>query len=131
MSYKEDILRLRKEGKTYGQIQKELGCSKATISYYLGDGQRQKATQRSQKRRTEIRKMVAKIKENSGCVDCKQNFPYFVLDFDHVRGTKVDGIARMIMWNSIEDIHAEIEKCDIVCANCHRIRTHTRNDQDK
>ena len=35
---KEEILRLRQEGKTYTQIQDILGCSKGTISYHCGEG---------------------------------------------------------------------------------------------
>ena len=39
---KQDIFRLRSEGKSYRQIEKELGCSRSTISYHLGDGQKEK-----------------------------------------------------------------------------------------
>jgi hypothetical protein len=44
------------------------------------------------------------------------------MDFDHVRGEKLFGIAvnMNISWERLE---AEIAKCEIVCANCHRIRT--------
>ena len=35
---KESILKLRKEGKTYNEIQEELGCSKSVISYHFGEG---------------------------------------------------------------------------------------------
>ena len=34
---KEDILKLRSQGKTYSEIQEELGCSKSTISYHCGE----------------------------------------------------------------------------------------------
>lgn len=36
------ILALRTEGKTYNQIRDELNCSKGTIAYYCGDGQKEK-----------------------------------------------------------------------------------------
>jgi hypothetical protein len=49
-----------------------------------------------------------------------------VLDFDHL-GEKSynvsDAIARVLSWARIE---LEIAKCEVVCANCHRIRTHER-----
>ena len=48
---KEDILDLAKKGLSYRQIQKELGCSKSTISYHLGDGQKDKARARVRKQR--------------------------------------------------------------------------------
>lgn len=56
------------------------------------------------------------------CVDCGQT-DVRVLDFDHVRGKKSGNISRMVTngysWSTIE---AEIAKCEVRCANCHRIR---------
>jgi hypothetical protein len=49
---KEDILKLREEGKSYKQIQRILGCSLSTISYHCGDGQKEKNRIRVQKNRT-------------------------------------------------------------------------------
>ena len=124
-NYREQILKLRDKGYSYQQIVNELGCSKSTVSYYLGDQQRAKTKQRSQKRRNEIRKMLAEIKEKSGCVDCKIKYPYYVLDFDHL-GDKVDGIGIMIKSATVEELLAEVDKCEVVCANCHRERTQQR-----
>lgn len=47
------------------------------------------------------------------------------MDFDHVRGEKAFSIAVRYV-HSLDKLFAEIEKCDIVCANCHRIRTQAR-----
>jgi 5-methylcytosine-specific restriction endonuclease McrA len=49
---KEEILRLRAEGKTYNEIKKVLGCSKSTIAYHCGEGQKEK----TKKRRVNLRK---------------------------------------------------------------------------
>ena len=130
MKHKDEILRLRSEGKTYNEIQRELGCSKGTISYHLGDGQKEKSNKRSQKRRTDIVEILAKIKEESGCIDCKQKFPYYVLDFDHL-GEKISNVSDMVSWFPIDEIMAEVEKCEIICANCHRHRTHMRKVNSK
>lgn len=46
MNHKENILRLRAEGKSYNEIQAELGCSKGTIAYHCGEGQKQKSLNR-------------------------------------------------------------------------------------
>lgn len=46
---KEKILELRSKGYTYDQIQQELGCSKGTISYHCGDGQKEKTNERNRK----------------------------------------------------------------------------------
>jgi len=48
---KEQILKLRKEGKSYREIQKVLNCSKGTIAYHCGNGQKEKNIKRAQKRR--------------------------------------------------------------------------------
>lgn len=46
------------------------------------------------------------------------------MDFDHVRGEKELPIANALAHNvDLKLIAKEIEKCEVVCANCHRIRT--------
>ena len=45
--HKEQILKLRAEGKSYGEIQKITGASKGTIAYHCGDGQKEKTIQRN------------------------------------------------------------------------------------
>jgi hypothetical protein len=87
---------------------------------------KERPKRRSPKRKKEIAQMLANIKEKSGCVDCGGKFPYYLLDFDHVRGTKVSSISRMLDKHPLEDIFKEIDKCEIVCANCHRNRTFHR-----
>lgn len=57
-----------------------------------------------------------------GCVDCGEDDP-IVLEFDHVRGVKEENISRLLRSGSEERLRAELEKCDVVCANCHRKRT--------
>ena len=60
------------------------------------------------------------------CVDCGGVFPPEAMDFDHVRGEKVSGIGFMWSWKR-EKVLAEMGKCDLVCANCHRERTISRD----
>lgn len=57
------------------------------------------------------------------CTDCGRSYPAVAMDFDHVRGEKVAGISQMWCWNH-EKVLVELAKCDLVCANCHRVRTH-------
>lgn len=61
------------------------------------------------------------------CKDCEETFPVYVMQFDHVIGTKEQNVADTIRlgW-SLDRIKREIEKCEVVCANCHAIRTHLR-----
>lgn len=57
------------------------------------------------------------------CVDCG-NGDWRVLEFDHVRGVKRLAVAEMIQRGyALATVVSEIAKCDIRCANCHRIRT--------
>lgn len=64
------------------------------------------------------------------CADCGQTFPLCVMECDHVRGTKRANVANMVGGGrcrySLAAVLAELAKCDVVCANCHRIRTHER-----
>jgi len=48
------------------------------------------------------------------------------MDFDHVRGVKHANVMELVSTLSKKRIDQEIAKCEIVCSNCHRIRTHMR-----
>lgn len=70
---------------------------------------------------------VKQLKESQPCLDCGKSYPHYVMDFDHVRGEKRANIADMINRScSRKAVFDEIAKCDLVCSNCHRVRTHTR-----
>ena len=64
--------------------------------------------------------------KNRPCMDCGIQYPPHVMDFDHVRGKKDFYIGQFGRSKSTSCLQAEIEKCDVVCANCHRLRTHVR-----
>ena len=67
------------------------------------------------------------LKKNQ-CIDCGNN-DVRVLEFDHVHGIKFKNISDMICEAySIKKIQEEIDKCEIRCANCHRIVTYERRD---
>lgn len=68
---------------------------------------------------------VEALRDNP-CMDCGGSFPVECMDFDHVRGEKVDDVVRLVHSSTREAVMAEIEKCELVCANCHRIRTKQR-----
>jgi hypothetical protein len=75
------------------------------------------------------RAFLASLK-NRPCADCGGRFPPECMDFDHVRGDKTIGLAQMITYTRAA-IEAEAEKCDIICSNCHRIRTRKRKLGDR
>jgi len=61
------------------------------------------------------------------CPDCGRTHPPCVMDFDHIRGKKTLDISVMVLRAvSEETLRLEMSKCEIVCSNCHRIRTFNR-----
>ena len=62
--------------------------------------------------------------ETHPCVDCGETDPV-VLEFDHLAAKSFD-IGQSIDRRPWAAILAEIEKCEVVCANCHRRRTAIR-----
>lgn len=72
------------------------------------------------------RALIAEVKSKP-CADCKRKYPPHIMDLDHVTGTKVDAVSVMVRRKlSLERVKAEILKCEAVCSNCHRERTHRR-----
>ena len=67
------------------------------------------------------------VRFSEGCKDCG-NSDIRVLEFDHVRGTKVASVGSMVRrGRALAAIRAEIAKCEVRCRNCHAIATITRN----
>lgn len=82
----------------------------------------------SKARREEAKAFVDWFKDQP-CTDCKKKFPPVCMDLDHVRGEKVRNISALVSGAyKGELIVEELRKCEVVCANCHRIRTHQRKE---
>ncbi len=83
-------------------------------------------TARNQRIRAENQDRLYDYLRTRACADCGESDPV-VLEFDHVRGVKIGNVGHMVRncvrW---ETIAAEIAKCEVVCANCHRRRTVSR-----
>ncbi len=78
------------------------------------------------KRLAEIGSWINELKSKP-CADCKNTFHPVAMDFDHVKGKKIQNVSRLIRDGySLDKIKLEIAKCEVVCANCHRIRTFSR-----
>jgi len=69
---------------------------------------------------------VMDIKMTSGCVDCGYRKHPDALDFDHLPGFVKSFSIGSRMFTKRATLEAEIAKCEVVCANCHRIRTAKR-----
>ena len=76
-------------------------------------------------RRRKRRQQIAEYKLKAGCIDCGYNTHQAALDFDHIQGEKkfTIGGSYTRSWDSILK---EINKCEVRCANCHRVVTYER-----
>ena len=79
-------------------------------------------------RKRAIKWRLAQIhKLAQGCANCGYNANAYALQFDHIRGEKKQAVSDLIRSDySWETIKEEMLKCEVVCANCHAIRTKAR-----
>ena len=76
-----------------------------------------------------ISDFILDYKQNNKCTDCGfmgKEYPE-VLEFDQIGNNKEFNISTFYQQTSnMDKVKKEIEKCELVCANCHRIRTFKR-----
>lgn len=113
-------------------------CYNGTMPYT--DKEKQKAAQRryyernkekvksvAKDRRRYVVRYIQEYKQSRACMDCGIDYPYWIMEFDHrPEETKLGNISMMYKTHSLEDVKLEIEKCDVVCSNCHKDRTRSR-----
>lgn len=106
----------------YKDIEKQKAAQKA---YY--EKNKEKVKQVARDRRNLVVRYVQQYKQERGCTDCKIMYPYWILELDHLpEFTKIGNVATMVATHSFEDVKAELAKCEVVCANCHKDRTRNR-----
>lgn len=97
----------------------------AEISKTHYEDNKQDYMDRARERTRKIKEFIVELKRVS-CADCGVEYPPCVMQFDHVRGEKEFNLSEASKLGfSIERIMDEIAKCEIVCANCHALRTWT------
>lgn len=107
------------------QTECKLCRKKMANNHYLVN--KQNYLQRAIKSKKEYFDWFRRLKEENPCLDCGKKFPYYVMEFDHVksRGKKIEELSKMARRQASKDeMMAEIAKCDLVCCLCHRFRTH-------
>jgi len=117
----EEILKLRKEGKTYKQIQEILGCSKGTISYHCGRDQKEKTSERRKRRRENplIKKVdnfkykkIKKIGKKTKIHKTKKDVDERVRFFQKRNGNKIDKtITLTFNWEDVVEKFGENTSC--------------------
>ena len=104
-------------------------CAKeAWCDWYSRDANRERHCRLvGSRRRARIkrhREIIRSIKKQP-CADCGRTFPPEAMDFDHIGEKRIE-VSRLVYISGTAALLAEIEKCEVVCANCHRIRTKRR-----
>ena len=94
--------------------------------HYVANRQRyvDQARERKQRVNEERVRFLLEFFAANPCADCGEDDPV-VLEFDH-RGDKSFNVGSALPYRAWPTILAEIAKCDVVCANCHRLRTARR-----
>jgi hypothetical protein len=108
-------------------------CGRAiSRAYYEKNKERMKKQIRvtSDRNQAILKEEVNEIKSQP-CMDCGVSYPPYVMDFDHRPGVDKGGLVSKLVGNgSRKRVYEEIAKCDVVCSNCHRIRTHMRRNKE-
>jgi hypothetical protein len=81
-------------------------------------------------KRWKARKVEAISYKNNICLDCKITYPEFpsdVFEFHHLDPNEKDFEWTKLKLRSKEDINKELDKCVMLCANCHRVRHYKEN----
>lgn len=76
--------------------------------------------------RREVQAYLENLKRQP-CKDCGVSYPPYMMDFDHVRGEKKFNLCSGPRRRGVKQVMEEVAKCEVVCANCHRERTHKRS----
>lgn len=134
MSYKEDILRLRAEGKTYGEISQELGCSKGTVAYYLKDTQEYEVKEVKMPSNTiysdKIVTYIENYKIKRPCVSCSQYLHHSQMDF--FDASLEDKIVKFVIdQETYEEAKRQVTQLKFICSNCNRLRVFKEENKGK
>lgn len=74
----------------------------------------------------------AMLKASTPCADCGGKFHPAAMQWDHLPGQKkVNNISTLINLFTLKKAAAEMKKCQLVCANCHAVRTFERREAEK
>jgi len=102
-------------------------CRRAYDRSYYAERGKDARLARSRAWRDGRRAWMAALKEGRACADCGGMFPPFVMHWDHLPGhVKIAEISAMVGNRRREVVIEELAKCELVCANCHVMRTVNR-----
>ena len=106
---------------------KEDQAAAAARHYQKNRAKIKQRTSLFKKKQRKILASMVRAAKSVQCKDCGVQYEHYVMEFDHLGSSKLDNISDMVSASvSINKLLAEIEKCEVVCANCHRRRTWSR-----
>lgn len=103
-------------------------CKVCQAAYHRGHYLANKGdyVRKSQQSRKDLKQRLNELKAKA-CADCGVHYPPWVMDFDHPAGSeKLGNVSELFAESGFLKALAEAMKCEVVCANCHRDRTHQR-----
>ena len=84
---------------------------------------KQERANRSSKKHYGKKARIIQAAKDCPCIDCGITYPSFIMHFDHRNPSqKFRNVSAMATYSE-KRIRMEIAKCDVVCANCHGLRT--------
>lgn len=133
MVLRNEIIKLRQQGKSYREIEKELHCSRSMISIYCKkyglDGDKRKLLSNEERKianyqhvKTHRQKIKERAIEYKGgkCEKCGYNKCNRALEFHHTIPNEKDFTISKYSVLSWSKVKVELDKCILICSNCHR-----------
>ena len=104
-------------------------CAKKRVLLYRTTHKKSVSDRALIRRMTQKQKAVDKFGDK--CLDCQQSYPICCYDFHHLDTTEKEySIGNA--FNGYSYLDKELEKCVMLCSNCHRLRHYTeRRNLDK
>lgn len=106
------------------RINKDGTYSMNWLSPEAWEKRKKSCAEAASKKQKENAEIIKQEKLKRGCECCGYNEFHFALDFDHINpNDKIRDIAKMHTTNK-KTLMAEMDKCQVLCAVCHRVKTH-------
>ncbi len=99
-------------------------CRRSYDRQYYAERGRAARAARNRERANKARAWMASVKEGMSCRDCNETFPAWVMHWDHLpEFEKAGDVSEMVTSRTRAAVLEELKKCELVCANCHVMRT--------
>jgi hypothetical protein len=83
--------------------------------------------EQKRRRRQELNEWYRQLKSAKPCADCGGSFHHAAMQWDHLPGTeKVAEVSTLFRRGRMKAFRRELAKCELVCANCHAVRSFER-----